>query len=689
MNSMPWKGKRFYILLFLAAIMALFLGDGPENIIDIYFIPIIGVASWMVYKHYHQPVSLPIVPAFFWIGTILYAGAQLYISESPGLTLAGLVRLIEAFLVYRIFYTIAPHIICGALQKTILAYISAAFGIFVVFVLLNRHAPQLPSMNLLVFSHGHTHLVDLLMVGLPLVTAGVVLNNNVRHILFWIVFFGIVASFARGAWLLSTVYFLVGSLWLRKDNYLRRTALAALFIALLLLSTAISSNREHITSRFIKQSQLINKPLLPDDSRMSYWRYAWRSIWATPFFGSGLGTYYIQAKKFQERPSALSWFAHSFLLQTVAEQGAIGLFFMGGLLLYHLWIIFRIYTIHKQNQGATEDNILRLGLSWVIVFLYSFYEFNLSFLIVWLLFWVLAATVARRHDDLIGTQAMRTSLSVLASLCYLILGLYYLLVISSEVMLVAQSNPRPAFLIAPFRSVTAYAYIRSLNSNSRLIEANSERLMTLFHNNNSEVMFEFAKQSVLQGKLVQGRKLFERAIQLDLLNDENRNLAVRYLLEKNDFAGAGYLIRVFSAPSIGLSYQLILAQIDFESAEYQSVYIDSFKNNIFKQKETEELAKLYYFMGLSVYSKRPQTTRVLWTLARDLSSGWGYYHAELASLEKHVFGDADASQKALRYCRLFKTARIQCGELLISGVFPVGHFSVNIRAIPQVLLPKN
>lgn len=689
MNITMWKKQWLYAVLFFAVIVALFLGDGPEHVIDVLFIPIIGIVLYLIYKQRRDPIKLPVFPAVCWVGAIFYVVVQIFVSESPGLTISGLVRLIEGFLVYYIVYAVLSPKMYGVIQKAILAYIGVAIIAFVVLLLLGTYVPKLPSMNLLTYSYGHNHIVDLLLITLPLVGAGSVLGKKLRQVLLLSILIGIVVSFSRGAWLLSALYFLF--IFPKQHNKIvpSRVIIASLFLILLFISTVISLNPERIAGRFSYLSQYLHKPVAVSDSRVNYWKYGWEILQSHPVFGSGFGTYYIQSKKLQAQPNTISWFAHNYVLQILSELGITGFIFFGGVIFYHIWIAFCLYIGQQKSQKEKDLNISSVGAALLLVFAYSLYEFNINFLIVWLLFWILAAMVARYRSDTLTKRSKQVSLSAWVACCCLVLGLYYVSVVSSEVVLVMKKDSRLAYWLSPFRVSAALIFVSSFNGSGEKIDQRSERLIMAFHKNDTEVLFELAKQNIKRGMIIRARELFKRSIALDPQDYQKKLLAIRYLVQNNDMIGAGGLIRSISSNQLGRSHQSALAKIDFDSTDYQAAYGEAFNRTIFNQDKTEELAKLYYLMGLRVYKKKPQTTRMLWTLARDISPGWGYYHAELASLEQYVFRDVETAQKVLRYCEIFSSAKKQCGELLEAGVFPVGFFERNINAIPIVLTSEN
>ncbi|MEK7499762.1 MAG: O-antigen ligase family protein, partial [Patescibacteria group bacterium] len=132
---------------------------------------------------------------------------------------------------------------------------------------------------------------------------------------------------------------------------------------------------------------------LADDNRLKYWKQAAMAIGERPWFGSGPGTFYLQSLRLQVSSSSFSWFAHSFPLQSIVELGILGSLLL--FVLIGLQIRAAVKIICERVIQVNESHRFVQSLAWGVLlsFLYSFYEFNLDYLVLWLLFWAACGLV--------------------------------------------------------------------------------------------------------------------------------------------------------------------------------------------------------------------------------------------------------------------------------------------------------
>ena len=368
-------------------LVSLFLGDGKQPFVDVFWALGILALYALRYARLGRLSLRPLPRTVSWVWTLLlvyFAGRTLF-SDSVAYSVTATVRLIEGYLLYVYFYTITSEDTMKVFVKGLIATGLIAIGASWILLLFPKLAEFLPFMNLLYANYGHNHLADLLLPIFPLVLATIhdsrnpnsFDSGNLRN-LGWVVLsiyiFGMILTFARGAWVILVLYLLLQFV-LRRHALDKRlmVGIACLFLvlfgALAIISVKFDSLREGKSSNALIR-QIIKRPLT-EDSRWGYWKQAAKAIAERPFFGSGPGTFYLQSKRLQEAPQTYSWFSHSFPLETMVEVGLVGAVLMAFVLVRSL----------RRSYGSP------LFASACLILAYSFFEFNVSYLSIWLLFW--------------------------------------------------------------------------------------------------------------------------------------------------------------------------------------------------------------------------------------------------------------------------------------------------------------
>lgn len=617
------------LVLFFFLTTSLFLGDGKQPFVDAWWalgiLMMYGVRCYQRGKLDLRP--LPRAVGWAWTALIVYYIILIPFSDSAGYSITTTIRLIEAYLVYLVFYTISS-------EKTVIMFTKGLLFVGVVatlasfvFLLSPSLAGFLPPMSLLYATYGHNHLADLLLFIFPIVIAQ---QSWFLLILFTI---GIMFTYARGVWLLL-IFYLLFLVWKSKNIIMRRVSL---FVAAATVGALLLVSLRGIPTQ---------KPSLLEDGRWEYWRQATEAIKERPFFGSGPGTFFLQSKRLQARPSSYSWFAHSAPLQIAVETGMVGL----AIFLFPFWLIFR----------KSQPNPLLLGVGLVLV--YSFYEFTLDYTVMWLLVWAALGTLTKHN-----TQDRNKSKAVVAPL--IILALFYASSIGSTMASVA-GNQKLAFYLAPYDT----------NATKELLEKQkiNPPLIMFFHRKNSEVLFAMAQKQPTDGVRC------EQLILLDKKNNDVQQKCIRLLFdgEKNtEAAKALYLLALDIVPKEALWR---LSPEDFTNIRFsEGIDYTALDESLFSaQNKRYGLAKLMYAIGLQVIVDDPQLTKRLWLLARDTSPGWSYFYVELASLDAWVFRDAQSARRRLARCSELKDPRVHCLYVLTHTIPLVGSQKDSIAAIP-------
>ena len=323
----------------------------------------------------------------------------------------------------------------------------------------------------------------------------------------------------------------------------------------------------------------------------------------------------------------------------------------------------------KKHEHSPDYQGLAIGAGLTLV--YSFYEFNLDYVVVWLLWW---ATLG----GLVGTNKntdnyFRVPLEIYTMMtCLIYLGLYYATYIVS--LVVSTPGSLYAIMTAPYRVDTAVG----INTNSTI---------RYLHQRDPEVMFAIGQALSRGGKIPEALTYYRDASGYDPLNEKYFGQYVQSLVANGRLDAVGILIKQWSKMHAPAKIQADLVRLDFSSQELVLAYKSVFSDGVFQRpQKAEDLSKLYYLLGLSIIQDNSQRTKQLWMLARDASVEWGYYHAELASLLLYEFHDESAAKKALVDCEQYRHPKELCTITLQhwDEVPKPGSYEQQIRNIPKL-----
>lgn len=668
--QMTTKNSEVWIFFFFLT-TSLFLGDGKQPFVDVWWA--LGILT-MYGVRYYQCGGLALRPlshsaGLAWIALILYYVILTPFSDSVGYSITATTRLIEAYLVFVMFTTISSDQTTRFFVKGLLFVGVVATLASFMFLFFLPLAGFLPPMNLLYATYGHNHLADLLLFVFPVAIGLVEKKQSIGTIGLLVLFvIGMLLTFARGAWLLL-VFYLLFLVWRSKNITIRRVGLfvaAATIAAFLFISLA--------SFRGIPQ-----KPSLLEDGRWEYWRQSIEAIKERPLFGSGPGTFYLESKRLQVRPSSYSWFAHSFPLQTTVEVGFVGLL----IFLFLFYVLFRealVDLVTRKNNRVTT--LLLCGT--VLVFAYGFYEFTLDYTVMWLLVWAILGVLVRNDDRVMGHSRNSEFVSVAV---LVVIALYYLTSIGSATALAITNNSELAFWLAPYNAEGAKEYVKKAPNPPNI---DALRPAVWFHRRNPDVAIEMARYFVKTRQLQDAQHWYNTAVRLD---PKNGSYAMEYVSFLFDYEPPNTSISGFFSVSklflpIGFYKYIDEAQKHIPSDIHPTMVMEFHRAAPFKEPLSEYLARLYYFLGLDAINASPETTKALWTISRDLDHSFSFYHAELASLYALKFNNLGAAQMVLRNCLNFVSARAHCHDLLGENpprsidLPPLGYYAQIIKDFP-------
>lgn len=649
-----WPPAVFFVFL----IISLFLGDGKQPFVDVFMALGILLSFGALWYQRGPPRQLPSKIFILWLITIAYYIVRAVFSDSAGHSVSAITRMIQAYLVYQLFYSLSSPRQVQKFAHGLLLVATIATGAAFVWLLLPPLIAWLPLMNLLFATYGHNHVADLLLMVIPLALFLFLEKPNKKTTVLLILFMaGMLFSFARGAWIVLAVFFFLSWFGLRRKKTRRPLVLvgAAAFVVVTLGTIFLSLGKNQAKppgSLLIRQ---LFKPPLWQDLRFKYWKQAVLATRERPWFGSGPGTFYLESKRLQEAPLSYSWFAHSFPLQAVVELGLVGVAPLFFLLLYQGLIFIKYF---KSADGPWQS--LFWGL--VLVFVYSWFEFNLDFLTIWLLFWATAGLLLGSIKET-GGQAGR---QWVIYLCLFVLALFYLSSLGSMVADSFLKNEDLALTLAPYNTDLALKYAR----NKPL-----PLWVMALHRHNSEVI-------AAQAEIQDSPDLYHEAIVWDRLNFDYRAGYLAALGRRGSWAKFTAALRDTGLVFLPEEASSRVDKINFSSALLISFYtpqtLEPLKN---ARRPQTAMAKFYYGLGLSVLPQDYRLTENLWLLSSLAAPEWSYFHLELASLRKEL-GNPIGAQTALEVCRRSEAARSNCDRFTVFSLPPVGSWTRLIQATP-------
>ena len=656
----------------LAAFAAILLGDARQHIVDVYVAAIAMVGFYLVWQK-KMFLRIPVLSLWLWALTLISVAASSLWSDSAGMSLQSFLRYLAGFITFGLAYSVARHGLAEALEES-LVIVSTVTTVVSGALLFTTRPTWLPSMNLLFLSFGHNHVVDLLLFVVPVALYTNRSTSPLRRCFQMLIFFGVIFSIARGAWLLVLFYGFVVMKQALSQHHKRMIIIVTLVLAGVTLLSVITPKPGWTglfsNTIFHKTVQrLATKGSFLQDPRVEYWRQAAALIQERPFFGSGAGTFYFGSLRLQSRPGVYSWFAHSFPLQTIVELGIIGSLPVLALFGWTSWQLWTILTKRYSQWGSPE----RLAAGALLSLLYSFIEFNLSFIIIWIFFWLVAGVVVATNQSRASRQSDGREFVVPLG----ILVVFYLLLTAHNFMYgFFPKRTDIAFYLTPFDAVAAQQSLTAEKVSDQTIQ-----LATLFHKNNPEMLLVVADAQEKRGDNNAARKTLERAILLNTLTEDVHQKYVTFLLKIYDYDRVARWVYEYSRAFFPVRAQ--------EAARATKISAEFFRqdptqaSNLFDQTQSHEarFARLFYNAGLWYLPTQPDITRDLWKIAAVLLPELSDLWVERASLEEGVFRDVKQKDELLHQCLQEPTARRHCQKILNGDWLPrVGYFKNSINS---------
>jgi O-antigen ligase len=674
-SSIYWNPVSRITLFLFIFIISLFLGDGKQMGLDIYW-PLVTLGTIPLWEGSKSKNTLPwfLICLFsLLIGTSIISTL---FSWSPGYSVSYVMRTLVA-LIWLIRFT--------ALTKqetydfvTICVYTSLFFAPTALIILLFPTIGlfQTP-LNLIGSANGHLAISYLALAILPLSLylartdkAAIIPKLAVISILSTICI-----SFARVPMILASLFLVVSLCTGVLKKSVLRTVLWCFVIVLLSIvsfvfwtSIQVPSIRQQLPISSLIRSFVLKDPI-QQDARFSFIAQSVDAFRTRPIFGTGPGTFSLISRQYAPKYTLMSYDAHNAFVQIFSEYGLVGTFLLLCLL---VWISNNVYrsisTTRQQHDTYREQTALLLSATLLI--LLSVFEQTLDRYGILLL---LGALLGASYIPHAKQKMCHYRYSILS--LQIVLALYCISWISSDIAFRSSNTPL-SFLLAPYRESTTINLIESKTTISDWQHA----LMHTFHPRDPEIDIVLANATSTYSDK---RRLYQKAI---LESPHNPFIERDYL----------YILSGAQDPNTVCREVLRYTQVSELSCGDKLFvhYINSpqFLNAAALLTSDDGLPKFLYRMGLDlvfVPNELP-TSIILWARARDLAPNWGYYHVELATLIAMYNHTKYAATPTLLHCLTNPYSKALCQYTLehINNLPLPGTYANDIAAIPVILTNK-
>lgn len=612
----------------------------------------------------HPPKNLVIIYSVVAFTLILTAS----VSKSLSSSVFSIVRYLEGFVICMLAarFTDTPECIISTLlwvgRITVL--------LFLGFLFIPEIAIYIPRYTSVLAVNGHHPIAYLLVILVPLLNSPRQTNRWIHIVDFGLVALGLTASGARGAWLVISVYLFM--LLLRERVITRSIALHILFF---LITSLLATNLWFSVLPYNHQVTILNKyPLLipyardvQKGLRLEYVNQALRSLKDAPLMGLGPGSFHLISRAYQQKPMSFTRYTHSFLFETLAENGSLGSIPIILLFLTVGAILLRIL-VKEKNKAKTS-----LSTAALLLLLYSIFEVTFNMLSIWLLFWALCGYLTAQKKF---PAAFVYSIPMALSYALLL----FLLSFVASVAYAAGSNIDAALTVAPYRKDIALSVINKTPP-SRL----NVQPYTFWYREDLDIIFALAQKHT-EASL----SLYREVLRLDPYNTDYLKAYLLRLVELKHYDQMeAMLCDIKKRTSRNTtSFCTYLSSPEF-AAYTQSP--SSFITPLGHLSGSYGLAKLFYFLGWDIYTEMldPTGAVLMMEVARDIAPDWGFYHLELASTQLHGAGDDEATKATLLECVRLPAVRPVCTPFqndLTSLPLPGTH-AADIEAIPNISAP--
>ncbi|MBI3385650.1 O-antigen ligase family protein [Candidatus Gottesmanbacteria bacterium] len=660
MNSLFGRLSSRVHLFFLIFGVSLFLGDGRQTGIDLYW-AVVTIATTHQWKTQKNRFALPRILLVVGLMFLTTSLVSTFFSWSPGYSISAFMRIIIAVIWLIRFSRITKQEITTFMNDcSLLALFFTPIASLAL--LLPRFSTSLPPLNLIALPSGHLPIGYMALAVLPLVYVISRRKHNIALLSLFSTLGAILLSFSRASIALAVLFFLI---MLQKHKtrrsrlivFANTTIVLAATVLLFLWIIAPPNIRAYPFIPASLRVYLIKNSFV-DDPRFEYIRQTMEAFRLSPIIGTGPGTFALISKQLSESSALMSSYAHNIWIQTLGEYGALGALPLAIIAIYYVWLW------HREKNKPEKVLIRSFWQAALLIVILAVFEQSLDRYGVSIFLAVCLGII------LTLTDSSRRAVNMRLLPLLLVVVIYAVSWIASDVASFRQ-KPLLGFLLAPYRE------IKAVDLALLAPKEKEQQLILRFFSRDPAVDIAFARGA----KDVNDRiPWYEKAIR-ESPNDP--------FLEKN------YLSLLFASGNTIALCQEFLKFSRIEELNCADEPLPTFmKSDRFREllqilSSDDGPAKFFYGSGFNLLPQRygEQLAILLWARARDIAPNWGYYHVELASLIAQHSNSYQAAVPTLLRCLTNKYSRFFCQFYLdhLPQLPPPGTFGKQIFAIPDIV----
>ncbi len=675
----------YIIFFFTSLFVSLWFGEARQGSIELFWTT--AVLVFFLFSLGTHPkktpfLSVPHTYGFLFLATLIPIGISTFYSSSPAYSLSFLLRMLSAWCIFFLVYTIPKKETTLPAYATGLVYLGTLISLLSLGFRFFPHLVHLPVMNLLYSQTGHNQAVAILLTLFPLsFHYGMQYKNKKgRWIPFFLFSIAILFCFSRAAIIIAGIYLLVET---KKKNTTQQTWIHSLVVGflsvvvLIMCASMVLPIQEVAKKLPFKMDQIV-KSNISEEVRLSNWTQAIRGFVSHPLLGTGPNTYILTSMHYHTKTNDGAGLAHNWYLQTLSEVGLLGAIPIG-------YILYRVLkTLLKTRKTTKNGAWATIGLvdSVLIAFVYSLIDYNLDYFTLWMLLWGTVAIVLPQKTKP-GNTLLSQSITIGA---VVILSAYVGTNLYANTWLNTVETVSQRFLLQPYDTNRTARYIEYKNIKNEPLTKKEQSLIRFWHKDNPDVLIILATaQNIIPPD--KRNEFYTTALAFNPLNSYYYQSYLTFLYEQGQtedmyavfttFIDNAYHVTNPSAPPITqkLPKDVVLPAV---TPELFSLF--SGTANV-----PEIASKTLYIIGFSSLSTAPTATETLWTIAKDISPDWGLFHRELASYYMYIAKDSLQAKLTLIDCQMRGSPAKACKQEL--ELFPKisepGSYKENILLIPS------